>query len=283
MKSGSFLFALTALCATAAQAETPLERGAYLVRTIAACGNCHTPKNQDWSEQTGKLLAGGFVIDLPPFTAIAPNITPDKETGIGNWTDQQIVRAIREGIRPDESVIGPPMPFQFYRSIADRDAQAIVAYLRSVPAVRNAVGKSVYRLKLPDGWGNAASDPDPPPQNDKLVYGAYLAGPLGHCLECHTPMLADGSRDMARAGAGGLPVPGPLGDVVPPNLTPDRETGLGDWTDGEIRRAITQGMARDGRKLSPPMAFAYYARMTPRDLDAIIAYLRSLKPVRTAR
>jgi mono/diheme cytochrome c family protein len=278
--SQAAVFGLSMAFSVAALGETPAERGAYLVTTIAACGNCHTPKNPDGSEQKDKTLAGGFVFELPPFTAVAPNITPDTDTGIGRWTDQQIARAIREGVRPNGTVIGPPMPVEFYSKIADRDVAAIVAYLRTVVPVRNAVAKSVYRMKLPESWGNAAGDPDPPPRTDRVAYGAYLAGPMGHCMECHTPMRADGmGRDLARAGAGGVPIPGPTGLVVPPNITPDKETGIGRWTDGEIKRAITRGVSRDGRKLSPPMPFAYYARMTLRDLDAVVAHLRVLKPL----
>jgi mono/diheme cytochrome c family protein len=280
---GAVLAALAASAAFPAGAQTPAERGRYLVESIVACGNCHTPKNPDGSERRDMNLAGGFIIEAPPFTAVASNITPDRETGIGQWTDQQIVRAIREGIRPDGSIIGPPMPFEFYGKISDRDAMDIVAYLREAPAVKNRTAKSFYRIPLPKSWGNAAADPDPQHATDKVAYGAYLAGPLGHCLECHTPMLPSGGRDMARVGAGGPPIPGPAGDVVPPNITPDAETGIGRWSDGEIKRAITQGISRDGRKLMPPMAFAYYARMTPRDLDAIVAYLRSLKPLPAQR
>lgn len=275
---------MAALFAVPAQAKTPAERGAYLVNSIVACGNCHTPKNPDWNEPPGRQLAGGTVIEAPPFTAVAPNITQDPETGIGAWSDFRIALAIREGTRPDGSIIGPPMPIEFYAKISDRDVEAIVAYLRTVRPVGNRTAKSVYRIPLPKSWGNAAGDPDPPPADDKVAYGAYLAGPLGHCMECHTPMRADGGRrDMARIGAGGPPVPGPLGDVAPPNITPDKGTGIGRWTDGEIKRAITQGVSRDGRKLAPPMAFAYYARMSIRDLDAVVAYLRSLKPLAAAR
>ncbi|MGQ0675201.1 MAG: c-type cytochrome, partial [Rhodospirillales bacterium] len=157
------------------------------------------------------------------------------------------------------------------------------AYLRTVPAISNKVAKSTYKAPLPPAYGPPVTAPvDAPAKTDKVAYGAYLAGPLGHCMECHTPMQRDGGgRDLARIGAGGPPVPGPAGDVAPPNITPDNEAGIGRWTDGEIKRAITQGVSRDGRKLSPPMAFAYYARMSIRDLDAIVGYLRSLKPLRT--
>lgn len=119
-----------------AVAQTPLERGRYLMQAVVACGNCHTPQGPKGPEP-GKELAGGLPFDEPGFKAFASNITPDADTGIGRWTDAQIVSAIREGKRPDGSLIGPPMPFEQYRHLSDRDAAAIVAYLRSVPPVKN--------------------------------------------------------------------------------------------------------------------------------------------------
>src|SRR5262245_57606913 len=103
--------------ASHAAAETPTERGQYLVETIAGCGNCHTPRGPGGVFAADKHMAGGFVIDEKPFRAVTSNITPDKETGIGNWTDAQLAKAIREGIRPDGSLIGPPMPFGLYRKL----------------------------------------------------------------------------------------------------------------------------------------------------------------------
>jgi len=154
--------------AAAAHAETPLERGRYLVETIAGCGNCHTPRGPGGAFAAGKELAGGFVVaDEKPFRAVAANITQDKETGIGNWTDAQIAKAIREGIRPDGSLIGPPMPFELYRRMADSDLMAIVAYLRTVPAVSNKAEKSVYRIPLPPAYG--------PPVTSVPVTGALSA------------------------------------------------------------------------------------------------------------
>jgi mono/diheme cytochrome c family protein len=267
--------------AASGRAETPLERGAYLMNSIVACGNCHTPQSPS-GPVPGRELAGGLVIEEPDFTARVPNITPDLETGIGRWSDAEIIAAIRDGKRPDGSLIGPPMPIPLYRGIADTDAAALVAYIRSVPPVRNAVERSTFRIPLPPSYGPPAGAVADLPRTDALRYGAYLAGPLGHCLECHTPMLDGGMRDFAtRPGAGGPPINGPLGAVVPPNITPDRQTGIGDWTDAQIKAAITQGVSKDGRKLVPPMAFGYYARMTSADLDALVIYLRSLRPVRS--
>ena len=127
-----------------AMAETPLERGTYLMRSIVACGNCHTPQGPD-GPIPGMELAGGLeVVEEGIFTARMPNITPDLETGIGGWSDAEIIAAIREGRRPDGSIIGPPMPIGLYRGMADRDVEAIVAYLRVVPPVNHVVHASEY-------------------------------------------------------------------------------------------------------------------------------------------
>lgn len=271
-------FILVALSAGPAAAEESalVERGRYLVESIAGCGNCHTPKGPG-GELPGMALAGGFVIEEPnAFRAVAPNITPDIETGIGAWSDAQVALAIREGRRPDGSLIGPPMPIELYRGIADRDLAAMVVYLRSVPPVRHAVAeKSTYQFPLPPAYGPSVGEV-PLPADNPIARGAYLAAPVGHCIECHTPMAAGGRRDWSRTGAGGPPLNTPFGPVVPRNITPHRMEGIGAWTDDEIRRAITEGISLTGHRLSPPMAFPYYARMRRADLDDVVAYLRSL-------
>jgi len=274
------LAALTVVAASP-HAQTPLERGAYLVNGLVGCGNCHTTRDQEGQFKPGMELAGGFLLEDKMMTVNAPNITPDRETGIGAWTDAQIVTAIREGRRPDGRVLGPPMPFEMYRDIGDDDMRAIVSYLRSVKPVHHEVPRTVYRMPLPPAWGPAVTGPvAAPPKSDKVAYGAYLAGPLGHCIECHTPMLEGGQRDYAnRTGAGGFHIIGPWGEAVTRNITPDRETGIGAWTDAEIKRAITTGVRADGGLLGPPMGFSFYKTIRDDDLDAIVAYLRSLKPV----
>jgi mono/diheme cytochrome c family protein len=271
--------AIAALCLAApaaarAQDAALLERGRYLVEVTAACGNCHTPMGPQ-GPVAARALAGGSVFDEPPFRAVAPNITPDPETGIGRWTDAQIATAIREGKRPDSSIIGPPMPFGLYRGLADRDLAAMVAYLRTVPPVRNTVERSTYRIPLPPAYGPPVTSVAAPADNP-VARGAYLAGPVAHCMECHTPMLSDGRSDLTRLGAGGMQFNGPWGTSVAANLTPH---ALRDWTDGEILRAVTQGVGRDGRRLNPPMAFWAYRGMSERDGMDLIAYLRSLPAV----
>lgn len=273
--------ALAALCllvsltaGAPARAETLLERGTYLMQGIVACGNCHTPKGPQ-GDIAEMELAGSLVLDTPEFTAYAPNITPDVETGIGGWTDAQIVTAIREGKRPDGSIIGPPMPISLYRSISDRDAQAIVAYIRNLKPVKNAVPKSVYNIPLPPAYGPPVTSVAEVSPDDKLAYGAYLAGPLGHCIECHSPMGPKGPDWEHQGGAGGLEIPGPWGVSVSANITP---TALAHVSDAHIKQAITQGKRPDGSPMLPPMAYGYYRNITAEDLDALVAYLRSLPP-----
>lgn len=261
-----------------ASAETLLERGAYLEKSLVACGNCHTPKLRDLPNQDMEM-AGGFQMVREAWTANSANITPDKETGIGNWTDAQVIRATREGVLPDGSIIGPPMPIEFYRHMSDRDAKAFVAYLRSLKPVRNKVPRSVYRVPPPKSYGPPLGEVPDVPREDKVRYGEYLVR-IARCMDCHTPMIK-GVRDMEnQMGAGGFPFDGPWGRVFSPNITPDKETGIGGWTDRQIKVAISLGMMPDGRKMLRPMPTPYYVNLKRGDLEAIVAYLRTIKLVR---
>lgn len=261
-------------------ADPRLERGRYLMTSLAACGNCHTPRGPDGATQWDRELTGGPPVKEQPFDAFPPNITPDTKTGIGRWTHAQLKRAIREGIRPDGSLIGPPMPFGFYRGMADADVEAIIVYLRQVKPIEAKAPPSVYRIPLPPNYGPPIKQViKAPPATDIVAYGGYLAGPVAHCMECHTPMVK-GQVDMAKKGAGGNAFNGPWGTAVARNLTP-HESGLKNWSDAEIEKAIREGVSRDGSKLKPPMAFDYYKNMKPEDMKAIIAYLRSLPALPT--
>lgn len=268
------LMAVTCIGLTsAAGAQSLVDRGRGLMHGIAACGNCHTPLTPN-GPAPGMELAGRLMADEPPFTAYAPNITPDPETGIGRWTDEQIIAAIREGKRPDGSIIGPPMPIPFYRGMSDDDAKAIVAYLRQVPAVRNQVARSVYRIPLPANYGPPVGAVATPPRGDRLAYGAYLAGPLGHCLECHSARLPNGAPDIANGlGAGGMTFTGPWGISHAANLTP---TNLARYSDEQVKAMITTGKRPDGSAMLPPMAYGFYRNIAADELDAIVAFLRTL-------
>ena len=266
--------ALSVQAQPAAQAESRLDRGRYLMSSIVACGSCHTPQGPK-GPLPGMELAGGLKFEEKPFTAYASNITPDQETGIGKWTDAQLVRAIREGKRPDGhprgSLIGPPMPFGLYRDLSNNDVQAIIAYLRAAKPVSNAVAKSEYRMPLPPVGRVADISP-----KDKIAYGKYLAGPAGHCIKCHSSPGAKGGPDIEnKLGAGGFPFTRPWGVSVSTNITP---TGLAKYSDAGLKKVITTGVRPDGSKLKPPMAVSYYANMKEAGLDALVAYLRTLPP-----
>jgi mono/diheme cytochrome c family protein len=272
------LFAGALLSAVApASAQTPAERGGYLVNTLMTCNNCHTPMGPQGPDFS-KALSGGLTFDEPPFKVTAANITPDPETGIGKWTDAQIKTLMRKGVRPDGTKVAPIMPTGFYEILTDKDLDAIVAYLRTVKPVKNQTPAPVYKM---------AFERDIPPGAEKPVAEADLSNPVkkgfylataAHCMECHTPM-EKGRHDFKRLGAGGTEFPGPWGKSVSRNITSSKTKGLGAWTDDEIKRAITQGIHKDGSKLKPPMGYPFYARMTPDDLSAVVAYLRTVPAV----
>ena len=284
MKSRIVLF-ITAACGllstasiTLAQSTSAVERGRALVNGVAACGNCHTPLDTSNRPVTERELAGGRLFKDDAFTAYAANLTPDPDTGLGRWSDAQIGKAIREGVRPDGSIIGPPMAVDAYRGLADDDLQAIIAYLRSIPPVKNAVAKSDYKPGVvPASYGPPVGKIVAPSKLDLVRYGEYLAGPVGHCMECHSPRGANRHPDYAnRLGAGGNSFHGPWTVSVSRNLTP-HESGLKNWTDAEVARAIREGIDRHGNRLKPPMGFGFYRNMAEDEMAAIIAYLRSLK------
>jgi mono/diheme cytochrome c family protein len=276
--------ALLAITFGTAAAETPVQRGSYLVTTIGACGNCHSPRNAAGHIVAGMELTGGFEFDDPGIGhVIGPNITPDPGTGIGTWTEPQIVTALRDGHRPDAAIIGPPMPIPVYRQLSDNDAAAIAAYLRHLRATHHVVARTQYQIPLPPSYGPPVAHVDEPVRTDKVAYGGYLAT-VGHCVLCHTPPGGDQPFDMSRAYAGGRELPDfakPGGVTISRNITSDPEQGIGTWTDQEIKRAIVSGTRRDGTKLTRTMPFDWYARMTSSDLDAIVAFLRTLPPTKS--
>jgi mono/diheme cytochrome c family protein len=267
-----------ALVTSSAMAQSAIERGGYLVNTIMTCANCHSPKGPPQAV-AGKDYSGGLRFDEPPFDVTAPNITPDKETGIGNWTDAQIKTLLLTGKNPHGIQEAEVMPTAFYPILTPGDLDGIVAYLRSLTPVKNKVADPVYKIALPHhvfpGAEKSYSQAD---LNDKLKRGFYLVT-IGHCMECHTPFAPPGGPDFANSlGKGGREFPGPWGVSKSRNITSHKTAGIGDWTDAEIKTAITLGKRKDGTPLKGPMGYQYYAKMTDADLDAVIAYLRTLPP-----
>jgi mono/diheme cytochrome c family protein len=272
MIRGSCAAAALAVYASAVAAETQVERGEYLVRGIMGCGNCHTPLGPDGFVMEQEL-GGRLVEDIEPFTAYAPNITPAGR--ISEWSDEELAKSIREGIRPDGSIIGPPMPFSAYRHLSDEDLGAVVAFLRTLEPVENEVPPSEYRIELPPAYGPPVESVSAPEAGATAEYGEYLSMAVAHCMECHTPMTPMGPDYENSLGRGGFEFHGPWGTSVSSNLT-DHPDGLADYTDDEIKTIIVEGKRPDGEAMMPPMPYPFLARMSEQDLDAIVLYLRSL-------
>jgi mono/diheme cytochrome c family protein len=274
IRLATICLATLALVGTA-NADTPVERGAYLVNTIMTCANCHSPKGPP-NVVAGKDFSGGLRFDEPPFDVTAPNITQDKATGIGAWSDDDIKRLLRTGVRPNGTPIAVVMPTGFYGIITDSDMDAIVAYLRTIKPISNKVPDPIYKMHTERQVFPGAEKPYTTAMaNDPAKHGFYLAT-IGHCMECHTPLVKgqhDWAADLAR---GGMEFPGPWGVSVSRNITSSKTKGIGTWTDAEIKRAITTGVDKDGKKLNGPMGYQYYAQMTDADLDAVIAWVRTL-------
>lgn len=266
-----------ALVGTANAQSNLVKRGDYLVNTIMTCGNCHTPKGPP-AAIAGKDFSGGLSWDEPPFKVTAPNITQDKETGIGAWSDADIKKLMRTGVRPNGVQIAMVMPTNFYEIVTERDMDAIVAYLRTLKPVANKVADPIYKIpQVHRAFPGAEKPYTEAMMSDPLKKGFYLAT-IGHCLECHTPMGPRGREFADKLGAGGFEFPGPWGVSVSRNITASKTKGIGEWSDAEIKNAVTQGVRKDGSKLKPPMGFPYYAHMTDGDLNAVIGYLRTVPP-----
>lgn len=261
-----------------------LERGRYIATALSGCIYCHS--QHDWKAPGTPIVAGregaGEILpyeDLPGIL-VAPNLTPDPETGAGRWTDDQLARSIREGIGHDGRALFPIMPYIHYRNMSDEDLASVVVYLRSLPAVRNPLPATniIFPVKylirsVPDPVTSPV--PDVPP-TDRVKYGAHLADQAG-CADCHTPQVR-GQNVPGMEMAGGFAFIGPWGQVAAANLTPD-PSGISYYDESLFVEVIRIGQVK-ARKLSPIMPVMVYKNLTDDDLKAIFAYLRTLKPVK---
>lgn len=276
----SAVFAVLCVAAASAAAETPIERGSYLVNAVMACDGCHTPRGPSGLNMERRFSGGSIVWDGPAYIVHGSNITPDRETGIGAWSEDDIKRLLISGVRPNGVAVAPQMPYGFYRILTPSDLDAVAAYLKTIEPVINEMPPPVYKAEtnpvpLP---GAETSIGDVVPQ-DPVKRGFYLAT-LAHCMECHS-RKPDGTQDYNNWwGKGGHEMKGPFGSVVVANISSHKETGVGAWTDAELKRALTEGISRDGRLLKMPMARQrYFSRMTEQDLDAVVAWVRTIPPI----
>jgi hypothetical protein len=262
--------------------QTAVEReGRHVLQIAAACG-CHGANFAGWKEghpdsfpraaPYGERFVG-------PYGAVpAANITPDRETGIGSWTDEQIRRAVTEGITPGDRKLSPLMPYAVYHGMAESDLTALIAYLRRLRPVHNEV----------TGWEFKGPPPEPgplqtPPEGGRpaggVALGRYLVHNVSGCTDCHSP---GGPGPDAEKLIGKVLRIGNEAVAVP-NLTPDRETGIGAWSEGQIARYLRTGARPDGGLAQSAMAgliLTSFSHYTTEEARAVATYLKTLPPVR---
>jgi mono/diheme cytochrome c family protein len=261
-----------------------LERGRYIATALSGCSYCHTPHN--WTapgtpfvegmEGAGEIMPYGNL----PGRIVAPNLTPDPETGAGRWTDDQLARAIREGVGHDGRALFPMMPYSRYREMTDEDLASVVVYLRSLPAVRNQLPPTeiIFPVKyLIRGVPEPLTSPvNEAAATDPVKRGAQLVN-LAGCADCHTPQVR-GETVPGMEFAGGFSLPGPWGSISAANITPDA-SGISYYDEALFLEVVHTGQVK-ARTLSPIMPFMVYKNLTDEDLNAMFAYLRTLKPVK---
>jgi mono/diheme cytochrome c family protein len=263
-----------------------VERGSYLVNAVYGCLACHSERDPNavgMPPVAGKVGAGtvfGEGSDLPGHL-VCSNITPDKETGAGNWSDDTLARAIREGIGHDGRTLFPLMPYINYRAMPDEDLASVIVYLRTLAPVRNPLPQTeiIFPVKyLIRSAPEPITQPVPEPDlSDSVKRGAFLAR-MASCADCHTPQ----ERGQVKAGfefAGGLVFKNPgEGTVMAANITPDA-SGISYYDEELFLQAMRTGKVK-ARTLSPIMPWHFYGNMNDADAKAIFAYLRTLKPVK---
>ncbi len=268
--------------ATVAPSTDLIARGRYVFAAANGCG-CHT-------EPKMPVNSGGRRYDGPFGSVFSANITPDRETGIGGWTDEQIITAIRLGRRPNGDRLIPVHPYTVFNGMAEEDLRALVAFLRTLPPVRRStppkhITVPLFETVFLPAWLAAFSPRETPPPTaptSGLARGEYLVRSVGHCGECHTPRTVTYAVDNSRFLAGNQRLPD--GTAVP-NITPDRETGLG-WTEEEIADFMASGVKPNGDVVGGPMGeviqgtIVGYKDLTEADRLAIARYLKSIPAIK---
>jgi mono/diheme cytochrome c family protein len=273
--------------------DNVLARGKYLAVNVAGCIDCHSQR--DFTKYSGPVVPGtegmgGFVFDEKiglPGKLYAKNITPDPETGIGTWTDDEILRALTQGINKNGDTLFPLMPYPHLNAAAKDDLMAIIAYIKTLKPIRNAVPARQLMMPIAMAYPGPMLKPSVdsnqrPSASDQVAYGAYMAN-LADCGTCHSPLTQQGP-DMSRMYAGGYRFD--LGSFVvnSANITPDSATGIGTWTEDQFMSKFTPYREEKNYnfavgKENTIMPVSLYAGMTDADLKAIYAYLRTVQPI----
>ncbi|HEX4507548.1 MAG TPA: c-type cytochrome [Alphaproteobacteria bacterium] len=270
------LAALWAIPALAAPPADQIKQGEYLVRA-GDCVACHT-------DPGGKEMAGGRAMPTPFGTLYSTNITPDPEAGIGKWTADDFYNVLHNGRSPDGGLLYPAMPFPEYTKVTRADSDAMFAYLKSVPPVRqpnkeNQLSFPYNNRQLVFGWrtlffNEGEYKPDPK-KSTEWNRGAYLVQGLGHCTMCHTAINALGGNSQSKEFQGGLI---PMQNWYAPSLTSNKEAGLGDWSIEDIAGLLRDGISKRGVVYGPMAEVTYDSLqyMTEADARAMAVYLKSL-------
>lgn len=267
-------------------------RGKYLANNVMLCTDCHS--NREWNYyagpvKPGTLGKGGDVFDNKegfPGTIYAPNITP---AGLSQWTDGEIFRAITTGVKKDGAPIFPIMPHDNYGLLDTEDIESVISYLRTLPAIPNTIPESNYEFPMSfiiHTIPKKATFSKRPDENNSVAKGKYLIT-AASCGHCHTP-FDKGTFDMALKYAGGRKFATPVGTLSTPNITPDKETGIGNWSKEVFvdKFRVYRDSAYAHRPLNiekeimTMMPWSDYAGMTDADLGSIYDYLFSLKPIK---
>lgn len=259
-----------------------LERGRYLASSVSGCVFCHS--EIDWTSgftvKAGTEGSGrSWAEEGLPFLT-TPNITPDRETGAGTWTDDMLARAIREGIGHDGRALFPLMPYHQYQYMSDEDLASIIVYLRSLPLVRKAQPPSEIPFPV-NRFINAVPEPvtaqvPEPNRANQVAYGDYLVR-IGVCRDCHTPADAQGQAVPNMEFGGGFVLTSPLGQVASSNITTD-PSGIPYYTEELFLEMMRTGRVK-ARKIHDYMPWKMYGQQTDEDLKAIFAYIKTLAPV----
>jgi mono/diheme cytochrome c family protein len=262
-----------------------IARGEYLANRVMNCMECHTGADPVTHAPKPELFGMGGKYFGPemglPGKLYSTNLTADAKTGLGSWSDGEILRAMREGVSKDGRALFPLMPYMSYRTMSDEDAYSIVAYLRTLEPKENQVPSRSLDFPvsvLVNTMPKPLEGPVPPAPAETVAYGQYLFTQAS-CSDCHTP-TDKGQPLMDKFAAGGMEFK--MGDhtLKAPNITPDPETGIGKWSASDLKKALQTGVRPDGKTLSPIMPWQYYNGLTDKDLDAMVAYMQTLKPVR---
>jgi mono/diheme cytochrome c family protein len=274
--------ALVSRVPVALQDPEAVRRGEYLFQASGGCA-CHgEPGITQFS------LAGGRPIKTPFGIIYGTNITPDKETGIGSWSDEDFLEAMREGMSPEGEPYYPVFPYTSFTEMTDGDVLDLKAYLFSLPAVTKENKEPEFRFPYNSRASVSAwrvlhfapkrYAPDSS-KSEEWNRGAYLSRAVAHCGECHTPRTFMGAPDEERYYAGSAE--GPEGELAP-NITPDAKTGIGDWSAIDISWFLQTNLLPDGDSAQGLMAEVIdkgYKHLSEADLKALAVYLKSLPPI----